>query len=273
MSYRSVLVQIHDTDESDARFGLAASIANSFDASIIGVAAEPALIPVTTEFGYVDAGLYQQMQDDLKARLLSAKARFQKNAGTVKGGASCFAEIDYPERAMTLHARGADLLIAGRPLDSGPYAAAKPSDVIMEAGRPVLLAPKGFDALRTKQIVVAWKDTREARRAIADALPFLKQAKTVHVLSVAEGSDNDSDPSGPKEIAAYLDRHSIYCETETVQAGKLTVAECLHTAAELRSADLIVCGAYGHSRIREWVFGGVTSDLIDASPKFVLFSH
>ena len=273
MSYRSILVQINESDESDERLRLAVRLANGFDASLIGVAAEPFLMPVVPEYGYVDAGLYQQMQDDLRTRLRNAETRFRKNAGAVESGLSCFAEIGEPERAMALHARGADLVIAGRPVSDRPYAVAKPSDVIMEAGRPILLAPKGIDELRAKQIVVAWKDTREARRAIADALPFLKRAKTVNVVSVTEGSDSESDRLGLKEVASYLDRHSICCETETLAAGKQSVAECLHMAVERHGADLIVCGAYGHSRIREWAFGGVTSDLIEASSKFVLFSH
>jgi nucleotide-binding universal stress UspA family protein len=273
MSYRSILVQIHESDESDERLRLAVRLANGFDASLIGVAAEPFLMPVVPEYGYVDAGLYQQMQDDLRTRLGNAETRFLKNKGAVKAGISCFVQIDEPERTMALHARGADLLIAGRPVSDRPYAVAKPSDVIMEAGRPILLAPKGFDELRTKQIVVAWKDTREARRAVADALPFLKQAKTVYVINVTEGTDEESHRSGLKAVAAYLDRHGIYSETETVPVGKLSVSECLQTAAERNGADLIVCGAYGHSRIREWAFGGVTSDLIEASSKFVLFSH
>jgi nucleotide-binding universal stress UspA family protein len=273
MSYKSILVQSHGTDAFDARLRLAVNLAGSFDAGIIGVAAETFLIPVTPGVAYVDGALYQLMQDDLRDRLKAADARFRKTVGAVKGGLSSFTEVDYPERAMVLHACGADLVIAGRPVGEQAFAVAKPSDVIMQAGRPVLLAPEGRDTLGAKRVVLAWKDTREARRAVADALPFLKRSDMVSIVGVSEGPEPLSDQKGLKEIAAYLERHGIACATETADGSKTSVARCLHDAAERHGADLIVAGAYGHSRIREWAFGGVTRDLIDASAKFVLFSH
>jgi nucleotide-binding universal stress UspA family protein len=273
MSYKSILVQILETDEADECLRLAVNLANLFESRVIGVGAEPFQIPATAEYGYIDGALYQQMQDDIRARLKNAEARFHKLVGTVKGGISCLTEMDYPETVIARHARAADLVIASRPTDRRPYAVAKPSAIMMEAGRPVLLPPKGRDGLSLKNIVVAWKDTREARRAVADALPFLKQAKTVNIVGVVESSDYADSPSPLKDVAAYLDRHGIYSETETVTADKKAISECLHNAAERHGADLIVSGAYGHSRLREWVFGGVTSDFIDGIPKFVLFSH
>ncbi len=150
---------------------------------------------------------------------------------------------------------------------------ASPANVIMEAGLPALLAPAGEATLSGRYVVVAWQNSRECRRAVGDALPFLARAERVFLVRVAGGSAGEKDPSGLEEVAGRLKRHGITVEAETKASAMASVALDLQQAADRHGADLIVTGAYGHSRVREWVLGGVTRDLIGGASKFVLFSH
>ena len=121
-------------------------------------------------------------------------------------------------------------------------------------------------------MVVAWKDTRESRRAVTDALPFLKLARKVVVVAI------DSDGSPPSsnalaQVAQRLARHDVQATTEETPKGHGTVTEAIEDAARRHGADLIVAGAYGRSHLQEWWLGGVTEDLVMSCPKFVLLSH
>jgi nucleotide-binding universal stress UspA family protein len=139
----------------------------------------------------------------------------------------------------------------------------------MAAGLPLLTVPAGARPdFRT--IIVAWKDTREARRAITEALPFLKRAETVRVLRIGPGDD---EAQGVSEITERLRWNGVPAEAETRMRVQETVASDLLAAANELSAGLIVAGGYGHSRLREWVLGGVTQGLLEQSSRCVLFSH
>jgi len=140
----------------------------------------------------------------------------------------------------------------------------------MQCGRPVLVVPPMQHSIFAERVVIAWKDSREARRAVADSMTFLKQAKEVFVTLIRD----DTDASGPDDVVAHLRRHAISAEP-LIHAGRITrdpADEILDIAAE-KGADLVVCGAYGHSRMREWVFGGVTRALLNSSSVACLMSH
>ena len=180
----------------------------------------------------------------------------------------------YPDQMLALHARGSELIVAGRPGsgEDGAYAA-RPAHLIMEAGVPVLLMADGDLEFRGERIVVGWKDTRGSRRALADSLPFLMRAKAVFIVAVCEEANAASEDAALRDVARRLDRHGIEAKVEVTSKGDATVAEALDSAANRHSADMIVVGAYGHSRLQEWMLGGVTEDLIASSSKFVLLSH
>lgn len=167
-------------------------------------------------------------------------------------------------------ARVADLIVAARPRRDekafGPMTI-DGGDLVMTVGRPVLFVPPEIDHLSAKRVIVGWKDTRECRRAVWDALPFLEAANEVMVAAI--GADNRAG----KDVAGYLGSHGVeaLALNETKAVG--SVGDELVRLAEQEGADLIVCGAYGHSRSREWVFGGVTHDLLDHSPLCCLMSH
>jgi nucleotide-binding universal stress UspA family protein len=164
-----------------------------------------------------------------------------------------------------------DLFDASRSVNTG--------DLIMQAGRPVLTVPSAAatglaDAnhLPLDHVLVAWKDTREARRAVADALPLLLQASAVSVVEIADETDLDAAHRRVSDVVHWLKRHHIHAQGSAQQSVG-NDATALHTIAQERRADLIVAGAYGHSRLREWVLGGVTRDLLLNANRCSLVSH
>ena len=135
------------------------------------------------------------------------------------------------------------------------------------AGPPVLAVPPGV-TFNAKRIVIAWKNTREARRAVWDALPLLTRAENVRVLCFA------SDPAPEmSNVVERLRLHNVPAEAEVRAGTESSVADDLLAAAQAMGAGLIVAGAYGHSRLREWALGGVTQGLLRDAQLPVLFSH
>jgi nucleotide-binding universal stress UspA family protein len=216
--------------------------------------------------------MVEAVRERISADLPQAEARFR----ALTAGRSCalwIAENDYPDKMLALHARGADLIVAGRPPRGvGSTFAAKPADLVMEAGAPVLLAADCEAPFVGEHVLVAWKDARESRRALYDALPFLMQAKSVTVAMVTGQAEGDPERAR-RELTRRLLRHGVEPAFMTVPKGRGSVTEALEICAADRGADLIVAGAYGHSRVREWMLGGVTEDFVVSSRRFVLLSH
>jgi nucleotide-binding universal stress UspA family protein len=142
----------------------------------------------------------------------------------------------------------------------------------LKAGRPVLVVPKGVASFSPKHVAVAWKDVREARRAVLDALPLLQQAETVMIVEVVD-SGSDQTSRSIKDVGTYLARHGIKTIAERLRPADVTAANSLLRLIEDENINLMVTGAYGHSRLGEWAFGGVTRDLFLESPICCLFAH
>jgi nucleotide-binding universal stress UspA family protein len=271
--YASILVHVEPLPAGDARLQVAVDLARDLDARLIGLGAEtlepyPTVEPLT---GYAVGEWLVLLQEQVNNDLKAAEKAFRQAAS----GLDCEwrSAQDFPTRALARNARAADLLVASPPGPGNGSRAVDPEELVMTAGRPVLLAPPDAKALRGETVVVAWKDTRESRRATADALPLLRRAGEVIVQAVCETDDDDCTGYQTADVAAALKRHGVNARAAVVNARPAAVGEALRTAAEAAGADLIVAGAYGHSRAREWVFGGVTYDLIHRPPCFVLLSH
>lgn len=150
----------------------------------------------------------------------------------------------------------------------------RPARIVIGTGRPVLLIPpetpfpNAFD-----RVLVAWNESREATRAAFDAVPLMRNADSVEIVTV-DGGGNGSDrlPVGD-ELAQALARHGVKTETAALSGVDSNAGEELLAAAKKRKCDLLVMGCYGHSRVREFVFGGATRDVINAMTMPVLMSH
>lgn len=270
-TYATLLVHAESAVASGNRVEAAAALARDLGAHLIGLGAET-FETIPDPGGIYGSGdwlvlLQEQVNNDLQA----AETRFRRDAA----GADFEwrSAQDYPNRAMARTARAADLVVASPRSRAATTSSVDPVELVMDAGRPVLLVPDGVRRLRANAIVVAWKDTREARRAVADALPLLRRAEDVVVQAVCDPDDHDAAAFQATDVATALQRHGVPASAAVAHAKPDDVADVLRQAADRASADLIVAGAYGHSRAREWAFGGVTYELMHRPPCCVLFSH
>lgn len=268
-TYATLLVHAEPLPAASHRVVVAAALAKDLGALLVGLGAEtfetmPDPIGTSGEWMML---LQEQVNNDLKA---SEKAFRRDSAGADTEWR--YAQ-DYPNQAMARAARAADLLIASPRSRAATTSTVDPGELVMSAGRPVLLVPEGSDRLRASAIVVAWKDTYEARRAVADAMPLLLRADDVVVQAVCETDEHDSAILQTADVVAALKRHGVAARAAVAHARPSDVAHTLRRVADGVSADLIVAGAYGHNRAREWAFGGVTYELMHRPPCFVLFSH
>jgi nucleotide-binding universal stress UspA family protein len=276
--YKSILVHV-DPDQPGAadRITAAAHLAQDCHAKLIGVAAS--LPAATVELiasgaAAVAAGVMIGEQDELNQRFALARAEFTRWTEGLSVQTEWQTIIGFPAQAIAAKAGRADLIVIGPPqkpsvansyLDCG--------ELIMRAGRPVLALPHGTTKLDVETAVVAWRNTRESRRALADALPLLATARQVHLIHVREVGDDSAEQASLTDADAFLEAHSIAAETQFIDAARMPPAQHVLSFADRSGAGLIVSGAYGHTRIREWAFGGVTRELMYNCPVACLFSH
>jgi nucleotide-binding universal stress UspA family protein len=274
MTYRAILTPVADAPEVEPHLSAAVEAARAFDALLIGSAAEYCLptadiVPMDVT-GAVAVAERSLVETDLDA----AAVRF-RNATIALGGRSRFvSSIEFPSRALIRHAALADLLVVGStPSDKGDILRhASVGEILMQAGRPVLAVGPGGMPRMPSTVAISWKNCREARRAVADALPFLRRAETVLAFVSQEGDPERSSCACLTPLIDYLETHGVRCTGVTLPHTDRVGTEILAAAAR-SGADLLVSGAYGRSRVQEWVFGGATRTYLSSAHIPVLFSH
>ncbi|MGY2049371.1 universal stress protein [Methylobacterium sp. JK268] len=270
MSLASIMVSVDLGRAAADRVRLAADLADRFEAGLTGVAARRIATPAPVgDFAAVQEA-YDAARDALAADCARARDVFTGHAGAARRTEWRQAEAA-PEAFLIRQARGADLVVVGRDprQEGGGAMGAAPGTVLMEAGRPVLVVPPETARLAAARVVVAWKDTPEARRAVTAALPFVRRADQVFVVTA--GSEARFEGAG--EVADLLARHGAHVTAHLLDAPAREVAGEILRFARRQDADLVVMGAYGHSRLREWLLGGVTEDVLRACPLCCLMSH
>lgn len=269
MSYKSVMVAVDLGEPARARVRLAAHVADDFQARLIGIAAarpayEGAPVGPTPGGGYCIASDQEAVLNDLRL----AHGTFTEAVGG-RSRAEWRSTLDFPAAFLGAQSAAGDLLVVGRGDDGSPLMSVDPGDALMRLGMPVLIVPPRVDHLEARRVAVAWKNTREARRALRDALPFLKRASGVVLIAIDDGSGADD----ARDVIGLLQLHDVYATVVHQDACGTSTAEALVEAASEQAADLIVAGGYGHGRLREWAFGGVTRDLLAGCPVCCLMSH
>jgi nucleotide-binding universal stress UspA family protein len=276
MTLASIMVSLGLDQPNDARLELAGQLAEQFDAAVIGIAAAQ-FSPLYFTDGEMAERLIGQGEAAIRKRLAELEAEFRQalRNRTCKS-VEWRSALDFPIRHALREARAADIVVTGgqAPALSDAFTVASPKDLVMQAGRPVLLVSDNEKWLDLRTILVAWKDTPGARRAISDALPMLRRAKNVVIAEIPEDNDERGEAEAHvADVAAFLSRHGIVATTRVPETrGRGVTAELDEIAQEL-AAGLIVAGAYGHSRFRELVLGGVTEHLVTQSNRCVLLSH
>ena len=277
MTIATIMVCLALDQSSQARLEVAGQLADRLGAGLIGIAAAQFAPPLYFTDGEVAQDLIDQGEAAVRKRLRELEAQFRESAKNRTGGVEWRSALDFPARFIAEQGRCADLIVSGgdSPAFSDSFALASPKDLVMQAGRPLLVVPDKVDWLDPRSALVAWKDTMEARRAVADSIPLLRLAKNVTVAEILEEGDGRSEAEARlRDVVAWLSRHGIAAATridERRQEGDAAAA--LDVIAGDVGAGLIVAGAYGHSRFRELILGGMTQHLITQSSRCVLLSH
>lgn len=276
MSLASILVYV-DFDEGAAdRIRAAADLAARFNSALIGVGAwpllksEPSLPALETASPAAD----EDRQQAIARRLERLGDQFHKVAGKSPHEVEWRSSPHFPREVLVEHSRAADVLVIGREFTSGDSSHTyDPGTVILGAGRPVFVLPRGIKRIDFSKMMIAWKDTREARRAVHDALPFLKQAEKVAIAVANPHSYLTSIDEQVADLTRYLARHGVPLDQDMETLAGEDDGSILLELAEDYGAGLIIAGAYGRTRLSEWVFGGVTRHLLTSSTKPCLFSN
>lgn len=252
----------------------AAKLADMFGARTIGIAAGEATISPYFAEGPVADRFIAATEAELRSQLKSAERAFRDANVTRADRIEWRSAERLPDGFILASARAADLIVVARPqppgnLMHGPDV----GNLMMQAGRPVLVVPADVAEISFERVVVAWKDTRESRRAVSDALPILRKAREVHVLVIHEAEANEAAVlAGADDVVNFLARHGVKA-VAIARPGYGGVGKSIDECAEEFGADIIVAGAFGHSRFTEWLFGGVTRHLLRDLKMSVLFSH
>lgn len=271
-AYASVMVPLNLGEGAADRVELAASLAERFGSRLIGIAAEDFVLPYIGDgLASVDAILIEDARRTAAENLAKAEAVFRQTASRLND-IEWRSAIDSPRRFVLDQARAADIVVLARQGSSDPgqgQMALSPGDLVMELGRPLIVVPPQVKRLSSRHVVIAWKNTREARRAVRDALPLLQQAETVSVFAAgAEAQDE-----GAQDVSDHLALYGVGSRAVIRSDGiKYPSDELIDFTIE-SGCDLIVSGAYGHSRMQEWIFGGMTQDLLEAAPVCCLMAH
>jgi nucleotide-binding universal stress UspA family protein len=268
------MVQVDVHGNLGGRVRVAATLAGRFQSHLIGISAWMPRPPFTVEGVTIDPKLTDADLRRRDAVLNRRGEEFKAAAGIDRRRVDWRCSQEFPSEYIAREARAADLVIVSPEREAyDPYVFPDPGALLLRAGRPILTVPQGVDTLQGRRVVVAWKDTREARRAIQDALPFLHRADEVIVAEVCDVSDANDCQARLHDVVLYLERHRIKAVAERVQPAAGKEENALLRKVQDESADLIVAGAYGHSRLGEWMFGGMTQSLLAKSPVCCLFSH
>ena len=183
--------------------------------------------------------------------------------------------LPYLSSEVGVHAYYADLVVIARPEPAGQTAGPPglAESLVLSSGRPIILFPPSGTVSRVRRILVGWNATRESIRAVADALPLLAKAEAVEVLVADPERQSGHGQEPGADIARHLARHGAQVGVRRLSSGEKDVGRLLLSQADAFGADLLVMGAYGHSQLSEWVFGGVTRTVLYEAGLPVLMSR
>lgn len=278
MTYKTILVHLSDEKTFEPMLEVACNLARRFEAHLIGLFVVPTFVPpsaVEVPYSSELLEVNRKAQRQIAARIKTAFEATVANQSFVgewrcaDGAGRSVGEVVFEQ------ARCVDLTILRQ---GGAEDSYSQNDVIertaFESGHPVLIVPTAgrFPTIGSK-VLLAWNGRREATRAVWDALPLLQSAEQVHVLTVNPQKVAASADLPGSELAATLSRHGVNCETAHTITSELGVGDIMLNYTAENAIDLIVMGCYGHSRLRELVFGGATKNILEHMTAPVLMSH
>ena len=284
---KTILVPATGSDTDNAVFASALAVARALGAHLdfLHVRVDAAAMAATLASdgsGAMITGFVDRMEQEADQREEKAKRLFQRFCAREKlpvdepapdqpgPSAQWVREIGDEPYWVAEHGRAADLLVIGRPAAAEGGSLDTIEGALLDSGRPVLIPPEAPFAALPETIVIAWKTAPEAARAVTAAMPLLSTAKQILILTVAE-EQGLSDESGAR-LATNLVRHGLQVSARHLPRDASGAADTLLVAAASEAA-LVVMGAYGHSRLREWIFGGFTRHVLRGAKVPVLMMH
>lgn len=280
MSYKTILVHLNDHRRADRLLAAAVPLARRWDAHLIGLGILPPFVVIPAMDGAGASVTVDEHRKAYQGELARLKRAFGAATSDLQRPGE-WREVDAglgtTAAALIQVARTADLVVAAQADREWPSSALleDPSRVAIECGRPLLVIPnRGTVSMPPKRVTVAWNARREAARAAFDALPLLKEANEVDVLSIRGANEPSVSGDLPgAEICATLARHGVKCSESEATAASVDVGTEILRRAEASGAELVVMGCYGHSRLREFVLGGASREVLAHMRLPVLLSH
>jgi nucleotide-binding universal stress UspA family protein len=280
VSYKDVVVHLDGSQGCARRVDAAVGLASRHGAHLTGVYAMVEIELLHYIQKHIPPDVRANMAAEARTRAEAALKIFR--TAVEPSGIAYEARIDHAldttlVSVLSMHARYADLIVLGQPnphelRDGGRRL---PEEVVLSSGRPALIVPYDWaGGPLGERVLIGWDASREAARAVSDSLPILERAASVLVVSI----NPKSTPSGHGElpgadIGLHLARHEIKAEVQSIEVDQMEVGEALLSFATDWSCDLLVMGAYGHSRLRELVLGGATRTVIGRTTLSVLMAH
>lgn len=274
---KDIVVNLGVGEKTSQAADYAISVAAALDARLTGIAFlyDP-IVPISGA-GYIPGDVIESQERESKAAAQTAVDRF--NAATGRAGISAdsltvSASLSGVGDMFSRIARRFDLSVVGQ---AEPEKSAVEEIIaeaaLFESGRPVIVVPYiQKDAFKVDQVMVCWDGSRAAARAIGDAMPLLQQSKEVEIVIVSNERGKEDEIAGA-DIGEHLARHGLKVDVKRTVLGDIDVADILLSHAADSGADFMVMGGYGHSRLREFVLGGVTRSIFRAMTVPVLMSH
>lgn len=268
MKYRTILVVVADDDALESRLQIGCALADQFGAVLIGMHVIP---PIIADYydegaGYIGPELIEAQREVNRQVNEQLRTKFQDICGGAPNAVWQEGEGDRG-RLLAEAAHATDLVLAGRSEMGDTHAIGVVDHLVTATGVPVLALPVGSSSDLGQTVLVAWNGSREATRALHDALPFLDRAKNIHLCAVGDEAGRSIEAA-----AAMLRRHDLSVNTLCIDEEDSAAGEVLLTQAAAQGSDLLVMGAYGHGRLRELVFGGATRHVLREAALPVLFS-
>jgi nucleotide-binding universal stress UspA family protein len=260
---------------SDAILKTALGLARRFNAQleVMHLRADPStLVPIVGEgmSGALVEQMIESMTQAVEARAKRAREAYDRLAAEAPGITSWREVVGPGPDNLAAAGRLTDLIVMARPSGEDSLTQTALLDAaIFDTGRPVLMAPPGFSGTTGDNIAVAWNGSAQSARAVAAALPFLQQAKQVTVLTVGD----EDKPAPAAALAAYLSRHKINAAVARLDPGAGPIGRTLLDRIASLSADMVVMGGYGHSRLREMILGGTTRYVLANAALPVMMAH
>jgi nucleotide-binding universal stress UspA family protein len=276
MQYRTILLSLNDEPRVPNLVSSALSL-GADNAHLIGLYALPAVAPPQEFIGVGDRSWLDEQLRSFEEQAKRIRNKFESLLKDRPGSHEWrFDKSSFDATvadSVIEHGRTADLIVTSRAPQNG-WIDDVAERAAIESGRPVVVLPGEGDFLSIgREITIAWKSSKEATRAVFDALPLLRKSRNVRLVTVLEDGIETTELALRAELLASLSRHGVEVEIESIASMGMSIGDALLDYAKSRNQDLLVMGLYGHSRFREFFLGGASRDVLDHVSVPVFLSH